>query len=147
MSLLDELYQETILDHYQSPNNKGKLENPDVHNRGLNPVCGDDVEVYVKFDGQEIKEISFTGQGCSISQASASMMTEALQSKSLEETELIIKEFKHMMLENGDNLSERGEEFEDLEALEGVRKYPVRIKCAILAWNTLSDGLKNNQNN
>lgn len=142
MLLADEMHQEIILDHYQNPRNKYALENPSLANHGANPLCGDEIDVYLELDGSVIKKITFGGHGCSISQASASMMSEALEGKSIANVEQYISGFKHMMLENGESLAQQGEEFEDIEALEGVKKYPVRIKCAILAWNTLQEALK-----
>lgn len=135
---LDELYQEVILDHYRNPRNQGVLEDPDLKGHGVNPLCGDDVEIWIKLDQNKIETIKSTGKGCAISQASLSMMGEALQGKTLEEGRKIAEAFKKAMLEGGDL---HLEEYPDLEAFEGVKKFPVRIKCAILSWNTFLDAL------
>jgi nitrogen fixation NifU-like protein len=147
MSLENDLYREIIIDHYQHPRNKGILEPADVKADGVNPLCGDEIHVSFNLDGDKIKEIMFTGHGCSISQSSASMMTEIVKEKNLEDAEKIANIFKDMMLKNGtldalEDLEEDEELVEDLESLEGVKKYPVRIKCAILAWNTLLEGIE-----
>lgn len=142
MLLADEMHQEIILDHNQNPRNKYPIENPTLANHGHNPLCGDEIDVYLDLDASSIQKITFGGKSCSICQASASMMTEALEGKSLQQVEHYIDGFKKMMLENGESLADQGYEFEDLEALEGVKKYPVRIKCALLAWNTLQEALK-----
>lgn len=139
--MTDDLYREVILDHYRHPRNRGKLEVPDVCVKGVNPLCGDALELTFLVRDGKIEDIKMDGHGCSISQSSASMMTEALKGKSLTESAGLADAFKKMMLENvpADQLPE---DLEDLSALEGVRKYPVRIKCALLAWNTLLEGLK-----
>ena len=148
MASLDDLYKEIILDHYRSPRNQGELEPPAHRCEGFNPLCGDEVIVFVSLIDQKIEEIKIGGQGCSISQASASMMTEIINGKSVSEAEEIIHAFKEMMDIYESELS--GEETDgtsssvdlgDLEALQGVVKYPVRIKCATLAWNTLTQSI------
>ncbi|HMW08317.1 MAG TPA: SUF system NifU family Fe-S cluster assembly protein [Leptospiraceae bacterium] len=140
MSLSDELYKEVILDHFENPRNYYVLANPNVRERGVNPLCGDEFELFLSFDGDKIKEASFQGKGCSISQASGSMMTELIQGKTKEEAFTLIEKFKGMILEDKDpNYSD---EEADLEALNGVKKYPVRVKCAVLCWNTLDKALK-----
>ena len=148
MSSLDDLYKEIILDHYRSPRNQGELEPPAHRCEGFNALCGDEVIVFVSLIDQRIDEIKIGGQGCSISQASASMMTEIIKGKSISEAEEIIHAFKEMMEIYESELS--GEETDgtsssvdlgDLEALQGVVKYPVRIKCATLAWNTLTQSI------
>lgn len=141
MLLADEMHQEIILDHNQNPRNKYPLEHPTIANHGHNPLCGDEIDVYLEVEASHIKKMTFGGKSCSICQASASMMTEALVGKSIDQVEYCIEGFKKMMLENGESLAHQGEEFEDLDALEGVKKYPVRIKCALLAWNTLQEAL------
>jgi nitrogen fixation NifU-like protein len=135
---LDELYRELILDHYRSPRNHEALEKPDVVAEGYNPLCGDEIEVQLKFAGDAIAEIAFRGHGCSISQASASMLTLAVKGKSAAEARSLIESFKRMMT---DPDSEPPAELGDLEALQGVAKFPVRVKCATLAWHALEDGL------
>ena len=153
MSSLDDLYKEIILDHYRSPRNQGELEPPAHRCEGFNPLCGDEVIVFVSLIDQKIDEIKIGGQGCSISQASASMMTEIIKGKSISEAEEIIHAFKEMMDIYESELS--GEETDgaspsvdlgDLEALQGVVKDPVRIKCATLAWNTLTQSINEIQN-
>ena len=148
MSSLDDLYKEIILDHYRSPRNQGELDPPAHRCEGFNPLCGDEVIVYVSLIDQRIEDIRIGGQGCSISQASASMMTEIIKGKTISEAEYIILAFKEMMDIYESELS--GEEtagsslnvdLGDLEALQGVVKFPVRIKCATLAWNTLTQSI------
>ena len=153
MASLDDLYKEIILDHYRSPRNQGELEPPAHRCEGFNPLCGDEVIVFVSLINKKIEEIKIGGQGCSISQASASMMTEIIKGKSVSEAEEIIHAFKEMMDIYESELS--GKETDgtsssidlgDLEALQGVVKYPVRIKCATLAWNTLTQSINEIQN-
>ncbi len=138
-SELDELYREIIIDHYRSPRHRGHLSAPSASHEGLNPLCGDEVTVEVALDGSTLGEIAYSGSGCSISQSSASMMTEAVAGKSLAETRSLIADFTAMM--RGDE-SIDPDALGDLEALSGVRKFPVRIKCATLAWHTLAEALK-----
>lgn len=140
MSLSDELYKEVILDHFENPRNYYVLANSTVHERGVNPLCGDEFELYLNFDGDVIKEASFQGKGCSISQASGSMMTELIQGKTKTEAFALIEKFKGMILE--DKTPEYSDDEADLAALNGVKKYPVRVKCAVLSWNTLDKALK-----
>ena len=139
MSLTDDLYREIILEHFRNPRNHGRLDPADVTAQGTNPFCGDELEVTLSLDGDTIQDIRFQGKGCSISQSSASMMTEAVKGKSLQEAEGSAKKFKAVMLEGSP--MELHPDLEDLESLEGVKKYPVRIKCAILSWNTLLEGI------
>ena len=142
---LDDLYREIILDHYRSPRNRGELEPPAAHAVGHNPLCGDEIDVYLQVDDGVVSDIKVGGQGCSISQSSASMMSAAVKGKSLEEVRALLRAFKGMM--SIDDLDEAVDEPErevplgDLEALQGVVKFPVRIKCATLAWNTLTEAL------
>lgn len=143
MSLTDELYRDIILEHFRNPRNVGRLEQPDFTSQGANPFCGDELELTVRLEGPRIRQIRIQAKGCSISQASASMMTEAVQGKTLKEAEALIRRFKATMLEN--TPWESSPDTEDLEALEGVKKYPVRIKCAILSWNTLAEGIQAHQ--
>ncbi len=139
MSLTDDLYREIILEHFKNPRNPGRLEKPDMTAQGANPFCGDELELTVSLKSETIQDIRAECKGCSISQASASMMTEAIKGKTLIAAEELAKKFKRVMLENSP--MELPPELEDLESLEGVKKYPVRIKCAILGWNTLLDGI------
>ena len=153
MSSLDDLYKEIILDHYRSPRNQGELDPPAHRCEGFNPLCGDEVIVYVSLIDQKIEDIRIGGQGCSISQASASMMTEIIKGRSISEAEEIIQAFKEMMdiyeseLSGGETAeSSSNVDLGDLEALQGVVKFPVRIKCATLAWNTLTQSINEIQN-
>jgi nitrogen fixation protein NifU and related proteins len=136
---LEELYKEVILDHYRSPRNKGRLDPHDVALERNNPLCGDEIEVFVKFDGENVEGVQFDGKGCSISMASASMMTERVQGLSVKDAGELAETIKRMMAgeEEGDP-----EELGDLVSLKGVVKYPVRIKCALLGWNTLLEALE-----
>ena len=139
MSGLDELYKEVILDHYRSPRNRGKLEPNDFDLHRDNPLCGDEVHLYAQIEDGQVAAISFEGKGCSISQASTSMMTEKIKGVSVAEAEELAHLFKRMM--QGE-VSPDPDKLGDLAALQGVQKYPVRIKCALLGWNTLLEGLK-----
>jgi nitrogen fixation NifU-like protein len=133
----EDLSKEIILDHYQNPRNHGRLENPTVANRGHNPLCGDEVEVSLNLTpDQRVQDIAFSARGCSISQASASMMTEAVKGHSLDEVERAIQSFSDKMSVRGPAPSELDEE---LDALQGVKKYPARVKCALLPWTTLRE--------
>ena len=143
---LDDLYREIILDHYRSPRNRGELAPPAAHAVGHNPLCGDEIDVYLDVDGDVITDIKVGGQGCSISQSSASMMSQAVKGKPVDEVRAIVRRFKGMMSidddgELGDVESATEIKLGDLEALQGVVKFPVRIKCATLAWNTLLQAL------
>jgi len=131
-----DLYTQVIMDHYQRPKNRGEIENADIEEHLLNPLCGDEVTVYAAFDGDKVSDVKFGGRGCSISQASASMMTERLMGKSREEAEKEIKGFKAMMVGE-----KEFPEMDDLAALKGVIQYPSRIKCATLAWTAFQKGL------
>ncbi len=139
MSLVDELYKEVILDHYRHPRNRGTLADATLVVQGSNPLCGDEIELGLRLAGDRIEAVAFTGRGCSISQASASMMTEVIKGRTLAEAAAILETFKGVMLRN--EPAERLEDLGDLEALQGVKRFPVRIKCAILAWNTLQEAL------
>ena len=145
MSGLEDLYREIILDHYRNPRNQGELETPPaVMAEGFNPLCGDEVTVHIHVEDGVIVDMKFGGHGCSISLASASMMTTVTTGKSLSEVRDIIYSFKQMMSIHEGRLEEGSEENDspmtglgDLQALQGVVKFPVRIKCATLGWNTL----------
>lgn len=140
---LDDLYKELILDHYRSPRNRGRLPTAHVHSEGYNPLCGDEIAVDLDFDNGRIADVAFEGRGCSISQASASMMTDIVKGRDVEEVEQLSHTFRKMMT---DADSEPPEELGDLEAFQGVAKFPVRVKCATLAWRVLEDGLKQRTN-
>lgn len=157
MSGLEDLYREIILDHYRTPRNKGELETPPAtRTEGFNPLCGDEVVVYVDVTDGVVSDIKIGGQGCSISQASASMMTAAVKGKPVEEAKKVIGAFKQLMMIHETNVGGDGTEAEfdgdgtvingvdlgDLEALQGVVKFPTRIKCATLSWNTLTQAFE-----
>ncbi len=153
---LEDLYREIILDHYRNPRNRGELETPPAtRTEGFNPLCGDEIVVYLDLasDGT-VSDIRIGGTGCSISQSSASMMSAAVKGKTIAEIEALTHAFKAMMSIHESSLDTEGESGEDLptelpegvklgdlEALRGVVKFPVRIKCATLAWNTLAEGI------
>ncbi len=145
MSGLEDLYREIILDHYRSPRNRGELASPPAHRvEGFNPLCGDEIVLYLEIDGDVVRDIAISGQGCSISQSSASMMSAAVKGKSVEEVRGLLRRFKAMMsIDDGEGEPEPvdPETFGELAALQGVVKFPVRIKCATLSWNTLAQGL------
>lgn len=139
MSEMDDLYKEVILDHYRAPRNRGRLEGAEVHLHRDNPLCGDEIDLYLSIEDGRVNGVGFEGKGCSISQASISMMSEKLKGMSVQDAEALANTFKQMM---------QGEEPQDVDslgdliALQGVQKYPVRIKCALLGWNTLLEGVK-----
>ncbi|MBA3993184.1 MAG: SUF system NifU family Fe-S cluster assembly protein [Cyanobacteria bacterium DS2.3.42] len=145
MSLADDLYRETILDHYHNPRNHGVIEHPTAQVEGVNPLCGDELTLYLTVKDGKIEDVKLTAKGCSINTASGSMMSELLLGKSVEEANQIVDLFKRMMLDKKEEV-ELPDELEDLEALRGVKKYPVRIKCALLPWNTMLEGLDNTLN-
>ena len=136
---LEELYKEVILDHYRDPRNKGRLDPHDVALERNNPLCGDEIELFLKFDGENLQEIAFDGKGCSISQASASMMTEKVKGLSAKDAAALAETIKSMMA--GEAEGDQAQ-LGDLMSLKGVVKYPVRIKCALLGWNTLVEALE-----
>jgi nitrogen fixation NifU-like protein len=133
------LYQEMILDHYRRPRNKGTLENPDASVQMKNPLCGDEIALQVAFDRDGVRDLRFSGRGCSISQASASMMTQLVKGKSANEIDAIRKQFRELML--GDSAAADDPQLGSLRALSGVARFPARVKCALLAWNALESAL------
>ena len=135
---LEELYKEVILDHYKNPRSKRDLPGANVSCSANNPLCGDEVTVHAHVDGDRLASVTFEGSGCSISQASASMLTQAVGGKTVEQAEGLATEFRGMM---EGSVEPDEDEFGDLIALKGVVKYPVRIKCAVLAWDVLQDAL------
>ena len=135
---LDDIYKEVILDHYKSPRNKRELPGAELKCTANNPLCGDEITVFAHVDDGTVAEVTFQGAGCSISQSSASMMTEAVGGVSVEDARRLAGEFRGMMA--GD-VEPDEQEFGDLVALKGVVKYPIRIKCAVLAWDVLQDAL------
>jgi nitrogen fixation NifU-like protein len=142
MSDLRDLYQEVILDHYKHPRN---FRRPDSANRqaeGNNPLCGDQVQVFIHLEGDVVREVGFKGSGCAISTASASLMTEALEGKTRQEAEALFQRFRGLMTgEAAEDWTELGK----LEVLAGVREFPIRVKCATLAWHTFRAALENSQ--
>ena len=154
MAGLEDLYREIILDHYRNPRNRGDLPVPPARRvEGFNPLCGDEVVVFVEVHGDDVADVRIAGQGCSISQSSASMMSAAIKGRSIDQVRALIRAFKAMMSIHEHRLDGDGHEVEepvlpdpdvsmgDLEALRGVVKFPVRIKCATLSWNTLEQAL------
>ena len=133
------LYQEMILDHYRRPRNKGMLENADAIAEMRNPLCGDEITLQVAFDGNGVGDLKFSGRGCSISQASASMMTQLVKGKGADEIAALRTRFRDMML--GDATAVTDEKLGSLRALSGVARFPARVKCALLAWNALETAL------
>jgi nitrogen fixation NifU-like protein len=151
---LEDLYREIILDHYRNPRNRGELSTPPAHKaEGFNPLCGDEIVLYVEVADGTIKDLKVGGQGCSISQSSASMMSAAVKGKTLDDARALTRAFKALMsihestLDGGDGsgtdtpVPDPEVKLGDLEALQGVVKFPVRIKCATLSWNTLTQAL------
>ena len=157
---LEDLYREIILDHYRNPRNRGELDVPPAHRvEGFNPLCGDEIVVFLDIDDAGVvQDVRISGQGCSISQSSASMMSAAIKGKTLAEARALLRAFKAMMSIHEQRLDGDGQVVEepvtpdpevklgDLEALQGVVKFPVRIKCATLSWNTLAQGLDESAN-
>ena len=137
---LEELYQEVILDHSRRPRNFGELPDAVVRVHGDNPACGDEIHLAVKFNGNGgLEEIKFTGHGCAISQASASLMTMKLKGKSREETMSILRAFHDLVTTEANNAPK---DLGDLRVMRGVRKFPQRVKCAMLAWRALEQALQ-----
>ena len=138
MSDLRELYQEIVLDHSKSPRNFHPIEGASADAEGYNPLCGDQVHVYVTVDGDRLKDVAFTGNGCAISKASASMMTQAVKGRSREETLKLFEAFHRLVT----GVSDESDELGKLAVFAGVSDYPVRVKCASLAWHTLKAALE-----
>ena len=133
------LYQEMILDHYRRPRNKGVLTHADATVTMKNPLCGDEIELQLEFDGDTIRDVKFTGQGCSISQASASMMTELVKGRGQADVERLRQAFRAMVM--GDSTADADVILGKMRALSGVSKFPARVKCALLGWNALEEGI------
>ncbi|WP_197745324.1 Fe-S cluster assembly sulfur transfer protein SufU [Candidatus Nitrosacidococcus tergens] len=140
MSTLESLYQEIILDHRKNPRNFHPMENADFYADGHNPLCGDRITVFLKMDGNTIEDISFQGDGCAISMSSASLMTEALKGKDEKEAKELFKQFHHLMTHEHVH-AEEIESLGKLEVLAGVKEFPMRVKCATLAWHTFDSAL------
>jgi len=140
MSELSELYQQVILDHNKKPRNFRKLETANHSAEGFNPLCGDQLTIYLNLEGDMVKEVGFEGSGCAISKAAASMMTQAVKGKSKEEAESLFQEF-HSMVTGELNEETDENSLGNLKIFAGVREFPVRVKCATLAWHTLHAAL------
>ncbi|ANA78944.1 SUF system NifU family Fe-S cluster assembly protein [Paenibacillus glucanolyticus] len=134
---LDDLYRRVIMDHYKNPRNRGKFDEDAVTIDLNNPTCGDRISLQLKVENGVVADAKYTGEGCSISMSSASMMTDAVKGKSLDEAISLANRFSSLM--KGEAVE--FEEYEDIEALSGVNKFPARIKCATLAWNALRKGI------
>ena len=141
MSDFHDLYQELILDHNRRPRNRRRLDEPDFHAEGYNPLCGDRVTVSIKLLDNTIKDVTFEGSGCAISTASASLMTESLQGKTLDEAKALFRKFHELLTENPVE-SAGGPDLGKLEVFSGVCRFPARVKCATLAWHTLNAALE-----
>ncbi|MBE9912490.1 SUF system NifU family Fe-S cluster assembly protein [Paenibacillus donghaensis] len=138
---LDDLYRRVIMDHYKNPRNRGKFEDGTLTVDLNNPTCGDKISLQLKVDNGIVQDAKYTGEGCSISMSSASMMTEAVKGKTVEEAQDLASRFSALM--QGEDVHFDG--YEDIEALSGVNKFPARIKCATLAWNALRKGIDEKQ--
>ena len=146
MAGLEDLYREIILDHYRTPRNRGELDPPALFADGHNPLCGDEIRISVAVQDGVVTDVRFSGSGCSITQSSPSMMTSAIKGKPVEQVKSIVRRFKQMMtIDEEDSEIDESINLGDLEALQGVVKFPVRIKCATLGWNTLLDALATEQ--
>jgi nitrogen fixation NifU-like protein len=141
MSDLRDLYQETILDHNKRPRNFKKLENANRSADGYNPLCGDKVKVYLRVEDGRVQDLSFEGSGCAISKASASVMTESLKGKSVEEVEAIFKRFRDLVMGKAGDADDLGK----LVVFSGVCEFPTRVKCATLAWHALQAALQDSK--
>jgi nitrogen fixation NifU-like protein len=141
---LTNLYREVILDHYRNPRNRGSLSEPDAHGEGHNPLCGDEIAIDLHVADGVVSAVGITGQGCSISQASASMMSEAIIGKTLDQIKEVSETFNSLMTsdEVTTDPEQPGSVLGDLESLQGVREFPVRIKCAVLGWHTMLEALE-----
>lgn len=137
---LSSLYQQLILEHYRKPRNRGTLEGSTVEVRMRNPTCGDDITLQLKVEDDTITDVKFSGEGCSISQASVSMMTNLLKGKKLDESMEVARRFTEMM--HGDEEAAKDRSLKDLRALAGVAKFPVRVKCALLGFDALQEAVK-----
>jgi nitrogen fixation NifU-like protein len=137
---LSSLYQQLILEHYRNPRNKAELEGKSVEIHMANPVCGDEIRLQLRIEDDTIAEAKFVGQGCSISQASVSMMTTLLEGRSLSDADALAQRFTDMM--HGDEEAAKDKSLGDLRALQGVSKFPVRIKCALLGFDALQEALQ-----
>ena len=142
MNELRELYQEVILDHSKRPRNRRGMENASHHAEGYNPLCGDRATVYLHVDGDVVTDVSFEGSGCSISTASASMMTDALRGKTVTEVEALFERFHELVTSDPSRAAEVAPELGKLAVFQGVHEFPMRVKCASLAWHTMKAALE-----
>lgn len=140
MSLGEDLYKEIILEHSRSPSHRGNLEHPTVVEQGVNRSCGDEVELEILVENGVLVDLRVNGRGCSISTASGSIMADAVEGKEVKQIQALIGSFKEMLMDKKE--VQFPDEFEELEALQGVSRYPVRVKCATLCWNTLDQALQ-----
>ncbi len=138
---LRDLYRDVLIDYFRDDTFKGEVPDADFHAHGVNPTCGDDIRITIARDGERLSKIRFVGRGCVISQASSAMMCEALEGRTIEEARKLVADFRAMMVENApvDGLPEA---LSEVDALEGVRKFPIRVKCAVLAWITFLQGIE-----
>ena len=137
---LDELYEAIILDHYRNPRNSGPVDDPDIDLEVNNPFCGDEFHIQLKVDGNSVSQVGINGRGCAISQASASLLAELVQGKSYADVNAAVDSVRRLL--KGEEITEEEQDIiGDIEALGGVRKFPVRIKCALLSWVGLDDAL------
>ncbi len=141
MTKLSELYREAVLDHNKNPRNVGELQNPDFTAQGHNPVCGDDVKIFIRVTEGKIASLQWTGKGCAVCKASTSIMSEILKDKTIGDAENIIQDFE-ALLKSGKDV-EYPEKLEQAMVLSGVKDFPVRIKCALLGWKTALQAIKN----
>lgn len=142
-SALDDMYREVILDHYRAPRGKKPIEDSNVASDGINPACGDELTLRAKVDGDILEDVHVDCKGCAISVASGSMLAESVKGRSIEEVRQLAQKVREML--KGESEPDLPEEFEDIESLQGVRNFPVRVKCALLAWVTLVEGLNHYQ--
>lgn len=141
-----DLYQEIVMDHNRRPRNFGSIADSTSSSEGFNPLCGDQVTVFLKVSDEIVEDVSFEGVGCAISKSSASMMTEGVKGKSVEEALIVFQAFRRMLTTTSDQV-EDSEILGDLEILKGVSQYPTRIKCATLSWHTLQAALQGSGSN
>jgi nitrogen fixation NifU-like protein len=143
MSHLDELYQDVLIDHSKNPRNFGELKGANRHAEGLNPLCGDKIKLCVLEEDGSVKDVKFCGEGCAISKASASIMSELIKGKNKEEIEVLFQSFHKMLTEEGHEVDPC--QHEELSAFSGVKNFPVRVKCATLCWHALNAAIKGDE--
>lgn len=138
---LDDLYQEIILEHYKEPKNQGTVAEANVHVEGRNPFCGDEIKLTMLVKDGIVQDVKFTGSGCAISQSSASVMTEHIKGKAVDQVKKLFEEFGHMVRGEA-HMHEQIDEMDELSAFQGVSSFPTRVKCAMLAWNAMKEGIE-----